>query len=229
MDNPFVDAIIQAATTRSNLGASPAQTAENAGQIANLQNLGGLKFIAAAAGLAGKAGAGNAANNAENAEAARRAAEQEKMINLEQAQRMEQRKREQESPENYQRILNDAGGYTFVDGTGKPISVNEYARGKNQTIADALKDSADPNDIDFTNDYQDTMKLGSIMASGNKKELDKFYEERPGLKSFISDNGIKTWSEYVQRFRSAYPDRFSQAQANATATRNVSPNINIGG
>ena len=229
MEQPFIDAIIKAANTRANLGASPAQTAQNAGQIGNLQNLAQLKFISAAAWASGAAGAGSAAITAEQQEAARRAAEQESEINLKEQMRVRDLERAKSDPKNYQRILNDAGGYTFVDGEGKPISVNDYARATNTTIANALKGSADPSDIDFTNDYEDTMKLGSIMATGNKKELDKFYEDRPGLKQFMADNDIKTFSSYVQRFRSAYPDRFSQAQANATASRTVAPNLSIRG
>lgn len=229
MEQPFIDAIIQAANTRANLGASPAQTAQNAGQISNLQNLAQLKFISAAAGAAGTAGAGSAASEADRIEAARRAAEAEAEIKLKQQMDQRDAERARQNPKNYQRILNDAGGYTYVDGEGKPISVNEYARANNISIPEALKGSADPSDIDFTKDYEDTMKLGQIVATGNKKELDKFYEDRPGLKAYMNDNGIKTYSEYVQRFRSAYPDRFSQAQANATATRTVSPNFNIGG
>lgn len=229
MEQPFIDAIINAANTRANFGASPAQTAANAGQITNLQNLANLKFVSQSANAAGVAGAGNAGNTADRQEAARRAAEAEAEANLKEQIRVRDIERSKQDPKNFQRILNDAGGYTYVDGGGKPISVNEYARANNITISEALKGSADPSDIDFSKDYEDTMKLGSIMATGNKKELDKFYEDRPGLKQYMNDNGIKTFSEYVQRFRSAYPDRFSQSQANATASRTVSPNFNIGG
>jgi len=226
--DPFTQAIIQAATTRSNLGASPAQTAQNAGQIANLQNLGQLKFIAAAAQTAGKPFAANAQVNADNAEAARRAAQEAEQLRISQEMKVQQRQAEAKSPDNYQSIINEAGGRTFVNGEGKPISVNEYARGKNITIADALKDSADPADIDFVNDYKDTMQLGQIMSTGNKDALDKFYEDRPGLQQYVKDNGIKTWDQYVRQFRSAYQDRFSQAQADTTARRPMG-NISIGG
>ena len=219
---PFIDAIIQAATTRANLGASPAQTVQNAGQIANLQNLAQIRNTAANTGAAGQALAGNASNNADQAEMARKAAQQEQMLNLEQQAKVQKRDAEVQNPANFQAVINDAGGKTFLDGNGKPISVNDYARAKNITIADALKDSQDPADIDFVNDYKDTMQLGQIMATGNKKELDKFYEDRPGLETFVKDNDIKTWDQYVQKFRSAYTDRFSQAQADTTARRPVS-------
>jgi len=227
MEQPFIDAIIQAANTRANFGASPAQTAANAGQIGNLQNLANLKFISAGANTAGVAGAGNAGAVADQQEASRRAAEAEAEINLKEQMRVRDIERAKSDPKNFQRVLNDAGGYTFTDGAGKPISVNDYARANNISISEALKGSADPSDVDFTKDYDDTIQLGRIMATGNKKELDKFYEDRPGLKKYLDDNDIKTYSSYVQRFRSAYPDRFSQAQANSQATRTVAPNLNL--
>jgi len=226
--DPFTQAIIQAATTRSNLGASPAQTAENAGQIANLQNLGNLKFIAAAAQTAGKPFAANSQLKADDAEAARKAAAAAQEAMLRQDAARQERVAATKDPANYQAVLNEAGGKTFLNGEGKPISVNEYARAKNVTIADALKDSQDPADIDFVNDYKDTMALGQIMSTGDKDGLEKFYKERPGLKEFVKDNGIKTWDQYVNTFRSAYKDRFSQAQTDATARRPVS-NLSIGG
>lgn len=230
MNDDFIKAIIQASTNRANLGASPAATATPTlqPQIDNLNNLAQLKFIANAANIAGKAGAGNAGNNADINEANRQATEQTQQANLQEQQKLQDRQAAIQDPKNYQRVLNSAGGYTYLDGSGNPITVNQYASATNTTIADALKGSTDPADEDFVNDYNDTMQLGQIMATGDKTALDKFYTSRPGLQSFIKDNGIKTWSQYVSAFQQAYPDRFSNQQAQNTAGRPVS-NIGIGG
>lgn len=231
MDERFAQQLIQAANARADLGGSPIQTSANASQMANLQNLSQLQFSDAATGLAAGAAGGEANRAADKEEAERDAAARIADI-LAKREEVQQKAaydkwQSENDPRNYRKEVADDGGYNFYDAAGNPINVQEYAAATNQRISDVLKDSENAKDQEFINDYNDTMKLGQIMTSGSKQDLDKFYKDRPGLKQYMEDNNINNFADYVQRFRDAYSDKFTQAQADSQRARTVTNQFSV--
>lgn len=130
-------------------------------------------------------------------------------------------------PSKYYRQQNKSGGWDFYDPLGNKISAQDYSTIKGIHVTDALKDSQDTKDQEFLQDYQDVVKLGQIMQSGDKKELDKLYQADPTLKKRI---GKQTYSDIVKGFRNSYPDYFAgQTQDVGNASYNDKSPSNLGG
>jgi hypothetical protein len=62
-------------------------------------------------------------------------------------------------PGKFQRIRKADGGYDFLDGAGKPITVEDYSAAKKIDKGEALKDSRNYQDIVFLRNYNATMDL----------------------------------------------------------------------
>jgi len=54
-----------------------------------------------------------------------------------------------EAAKNYSKVLNNAGGYTFLDPNGSPISAADYAAATGVPVSQAISGSKDPNDLRY--------------------------------------------------------------------------------
>lgn len=168
-------------------GANINDAAGNGQVTQNLRSLGGLQAKGDWAGRATQSlgVAANAQDEADKA-AARAAAEKAEA----EAKAAQDELDFRTDPKNYKAIINDVGGYDFYDATGGKISAVDYAKATNKHITDLYKDSQDPNDKDFTEDYERVLELGKIMQSGDKKARDKFYEKNPDWKEAYGNTPI---------------------------------------
>lgn len=224
MDERFAQALMQAASQRANLGGSP----NGGGQdMTNLQNLAQLQFAEGGTGVAAKAAGGAVSNQANNEERQRSVQAQIADVLARSKASQEQFNADLEDPKNYKREIAEDGGYNFYNAKGDPISAGDYARARNERVADVLKDSQNSSDQDFLNDYKDTMALGRIMSTGNKEELEDFYKKRPGLQDFMKKNKIQTFDGYVNAFRNSYADKFTQGEAQGATATPRKTNLNL--
>lgn len=144
----------------------------------------------------------------------------------------ERKRKEEEAkkdPKNYQKIINDKGGYDFFDAEGNQISAAEFARARNEHISDVLGDSEDPYDQSFSNDYNTIMRLGKVMQSGDKKGYDKLLKEQPDLQDQIKG---KTFSQIFNEFKSEYKNYYTynntaQDIAPTAASQQTSGNVGL--
>lgn len=172
----IANSIAASLTAPVQYGANVNEGGGNGQVLQNIQNLGALEQQGSFANRATAAlGTGAAAQDEAEKAQARVAA---------QAAKDEAEKKQKEldyikDPKNYKKIVNDVGGYDFYDGMGGKITAREFASATNQHITDVYKDSQDPNDKDFTDDYNKVLELGKIIQSGDKKARDKFYKENP--------------------------------------------------
>lgn len=109
-------------------------------------------------------------------------------------------------PSKYQQVENKAGGYDFYDPKGNKITVDQYAKVTGQNRAAVLKDSQDPSDIQFRNDYNNLQDLLQATMDNDKTKLDEYYKNQPGLKNMKP-------AELIDKFKSYYKGYFGgQAQ-----------------
>lgn len=187
-------------------GANVNDSAPTAGMNANIRALSALQGQgdagARATGSLGVA-AGQQADN--ELEARKAAAEKAKQALAEQ----ESEIKRLSDPKNYQAVINDAGGYDFYNPDGQKISPVDYAKATNQHITDLYKNSQDPNDKDFTEDYNKVLEIGKIIQSGDKKARDKFFQQNPDWKQAF---GNSSYNDIVKSLRDQYPGYFRSDQ-----------------
>jgi len=231
-DKRYASALAAAAASQANLGGSPNGDSP---VMQHLQALAGLKFGAGASSLAQNAFSGAAKTQANNEDATRTANERAAEVQDRKAAAATADKeafdKQMLDPSNFKRVAAQDGGYDFYDPAGRKIDVQTYAAAKGVRPDEALKDSGNPNDTDFVQNYNKTMELGRVMASGDQTTLDKFYKANPDVKNNIDQLGIKGFSDYVKNFRQAYAPYFTSAQSNATQQQadKVPTQMGIGG
>lgn len=187
-------------------GANVNEAGGNGQVLSNIQNLGALEQRGDWSDRAsGALGTGAAAQDEAEKAAAKLAAQKA----ADDAQATQDEIKRLSDPKNYQSIINDAGGYDFFNPNGEKISPVDYAKATNKHITDVYKDSQDPNDKDFTDDYNRVLQLGKIIQSGDKKARDKFYKENPDWKKAY---GNTPYNDIVKDLRSEYQGYFRSDQ-----------------
>jgi len=119
-------------------------------------------------------------------------------------------------PSNYQQVPKDDGGYAFLDPTGKEISAYDYSRITGKPVDSLLKDSQNPVDIGFNQDWTNLQdyanaKLNSKTdgeAASKAKEIEKQVQELYGV-----DLGRMEIKDVIKRFQAAYPTVFGGNKA----------------
>lgn len=205
----IANSIASSLTTPINYGSNVNDGGGNASVTANIRNLGsltGLGKISARATDALGAGANQQAQNEdEQRKVAQAQAEAEAQAKASEIKRLS-------DPKNYKAVINDKGGYDFFNPNGDKISPVDYAKATNQHITDLYKKSQDPNDKDFTSDYNRVVELGRIFQSGDKDARDKFFKKNPEWKTFEN----ATYNQIVQTMRDEYPGYFRSQQDSAS-------------
>ena len=106
-------------------------------------------------------------------------------------------------PNKYQRLPKEDGGFSFVAPDGKEISAYDFSRITGNSIETVLKDSQNPIDVGFQQDYSNLQKFLTAVSSGDKETADSFIQQAPELEKYRNDvQGL------IDRFRQAYPTVF---------------------
>lgn len=202
----LTNALAGSITNAPNYGVNVNDTAANVPEMAAIRAVGALGAQGDAARRAmdatGVVANENTRQQDQAAAAAKKLAEKKK---AEEINELEKKKAALEDvPDNYQAIVNDAGGYDFYNPGGEPISAVEYARKTNQRVTDVLKDSEDVYDKDFVQDYENVYRLGQIISSNDKDARDEFFKKNPEMKE-LQD---MPYEEVVSNLRELYPEYF---------------------
>lgn len=139
----------------------------------------------------GMALAGRAGTIADQEEAERKAAQQRRIQELQ----------DLADPGKYERRRKDDGGFAFFDPTGKEIGIDMYAKRTGVRPAEILKDSDNPLDRQFVNDYSNMNDLMQAAFNGDNDTVN----------SILDDNGLSRntkpqsyMSQLVQRYPHIY-------------------------
>lgn len=202
----IAQALAGAVNNAPNFGANINDTAANTGELQNIRNLAALTGQGKAGRLSTNALGTAAAQKDEEEKAAQRLAAQQAQDD---AKKAEAEVKRLTDPNEFKATINDKGGYDFTNPLGAKISAVQYARAKNIQLTDVFKDSQDPNDQDFVDDYKKLTELGKIVQSGNGKARDKFFKNNPDWKEAF---GESSYGDIVKKMHSTYPGYFRSDQ-----------------
>ena len=85
-------------------------------------------------------------------------------------------------PGKYTKQRKADGGFAFFDPDGKEIGIDRYAEMTGYRLADILKDSENPIDQEYINDYLNMNTLAQAMYNGDQDTINSFMEQNPNLK-----------------------------------------------
>jgi len=204
--NKLAQALSSSYTDPVDFGAKVNDTPENASAMQNVRDSAGLAAQGNLADRATRSVGVVTDERVRQEETARRRAQAQEEADLK---KKIQEEKYKTNPDNYQAVINNVGGYAFFDPEGSPISAVEYARKTNQQITDIYKNSQDPNDEDFLNDYNLVTELGKAVQSGDADARDKLYEKNPNFEEEYHD---KTYDYIVKDLHANYPGYFRSGQ-----------------
>lgn len=217
MDLNALKSAVLGANTVTAPAASPNATGANAftqSALGHIQNLSSIGTSANASKIAGNALYGGVSQQATadsaNAEAAHKAALKASQDKLDE---LDTQVKALADPSKYQRVVNNSGGYDFYTPTGKKISATDYAQIQGKHVTDILKGSQNTVDQNFVQDYKEVQKLGELTTQGGSA-LKDYLKKNPDIKKQLDDEGAKTYSDVVKKFRAAYPQFFPQSAVN---------------
>lgn len=85
-------------------------------------------------------------------------------------------------PSKYRRERKADGGFAFFDPDGAEIGVDRYTQMTGQRLVDVLKDSENPIDQEYINDYMNMNSLAQAMYNGDQDTVNAFIGQNPILK-----------------------------------------------
>lgn len=125
-------------------------------------------------------------------------------------------------PDKYQKIKKADGGFEFIAPDGTKISAYDYANILGKKPADVLKDSENPIDIGYQQDYKNLQDYMNAWVNGDKEAVSAFQNENPSLKK------IKDVKELVDYFKTAYPTVYNwSGPAGVKAGKTIIPNKKV--
>lgn len=126
---------------------------------------------AIAGGLAG--GGSLASQRAQEADAADKAAREAAMRRIQ----------DKLDPQKYQVRRKEDGGFDFLDPEGNKVDIGTYAQITGQRVVDILKDSENPVDLEYVNDWSNMNSLLNAMYNNDTDTIASFVEQNPSLKN----------------------------------------------
>lgn len=132
-------------------------------------------------------------------------------------------------PSKFQQVAKPDGGYAFYDGAGNEISAFQYAQATNKSPADVLKNSTNPIDIGFNQDYKQLEAY--INAKANAKNDQSAADQASNIEAIVKKNyGIDLGKESIQdvinQFKSAYPTVFGGTGKGIAVSQRLIPSVN---
>ena len=144
-----------------------------------------------------------AGQRAQEADAADEAARQARMREL--SDRLD--------PSKYQRVRKSDGGFDFFDPSGKKININQYAQVTGQRLVDILKDSENPLDQEYINDWSDMNTLMQASYNGDATTVSSFVDQNPELKGLSpQDYALALVRKYPHLYNTG---KYSQSLGNS--------------
>ena len=153
------------------------------------------------------AGAGLSGQRAKEADAADEMARKAKIAELQ----------DQADPSKYQKVRKTDGGFQFLDPTGKEIDINTFAQRTGQRRAEILKDSENPIDQEYINDWNNMNELAQAFYNNDTATIQAYQSANPGL---ANRKPADLMSELIRKYPHIYgrggagPEAYQQTLKN---------------
>lgn len=109
-------------------------------------------------------------------------------------------------PKKYTQQRSQDGGYDFFDPSGKKIDIGQYSQVTGKSPKDILKNSENPIDQQFTQDYKSLQELSNAFANGDKDYINKLPQQ---MQDYLKG---KTMSDVMTDFKKQYPGIYQTGQ-----------------
>lgn len=188
--------------------ANPQATGSPLGNFPELNQYYALPNAAAHSKLANTGGNYNTGVTDANNQAAAKEAQANEIDDL---QAKAQSLSDANDPSKFQQVAKPDGGYAFYDGAGNEISAFDYARATGKSPADVLKNSTNPIDIGFNQDYKQLQDY--INAKANSKNDPSAAQTAKNIEAAVQKSqGVNlakmNIQDVINRFKQAYPTVF---------------------
>lgn len=127
----------------------------------------------------------------------------------------EQRQKDLSDPSKYRQVQNKNGGYDFYDPNGNQVDIATLSAKTGTKPADWLKDSQDPTDVQYKNDYSNLQKFMDAVTSKDKKTVDAFTSTDSNLKKYTQSKGglHNLMQDFYNSYQRYYVPRSQDPQA----------------
>lgn len=130
-----------------------------------------------------------------------------------------QRLQDMTDPNKYQKIKKDDGGFDFIDPQGQQVDIATLAQRTGTKAIDWIKDSENPIDVQYLNDYSNLQDFMNAVLSKDKKKRDSFISTDKNLQRYTQGRGgidrlLRDFKMSYQRYytpRSINPQAWGQA------------------
>lgn len=104
----------------------------------------------------------------------------------------------------YKIVRKDDGGYDFFDADGNQVDIATLTKRTGVKASDIVKDSENPVDIQYVNDYNNLQDYISAKLSNDKKKTAAYEASKPELAKYQGKGGahqlINDFQNYYQRY-----------------------------
>jgi hypothetical protein len=135
------------------------------------------------------------------------------------------RLKDQMDPGKYQRTRKEDGGFAFFDPEGKEIDIDTYAKRTGVRRTDAIKDSENPVDIQFENDWTEMNDLAQALYRNDSEVVDEFRDYYPDL----FKKGNPRPEDITRQLLDRYPHMFGRGQYEKSKANLGNPVFRMGG
>lgn len=101
----------------------------------------------------------------------------------------------------YRVVKKSDGGYDFFDPDGQQVDIATLTQRTGVNPVDILKDSENPIDIQYVQDYNNLQDFVRAVLSGDRKKVESYTAAKPELNQYKDKDGI---NRLIQDFRQAY-------------------------
>lgn len=128
-----------------------------------------------------------------------------------------QRLQDKLDPSKYRTVRKDDGGFDFLDPEGNKIDISTYAKVTGQRLVDILKDSENPIDQAYINDWSNMNTLAQAMYNNDGETVTSFIEQNKNLKGMKpQDLMMELVRKYPHLYRAGtYSNTLANRERNA--------------
>ena len=117
-------------------------------------------------------------------------------------------------PSKYEVRAKDDGGYDFFDPEGNQIDIATYAQFTGKRPVDVLKDSQNPIDVQYVEDYKNLQDFMQAVVNQRTEVVKAFTDKEDALKKYSTPGGLdKLISDFKKYYQRYYVPRTAQPEA----------------
>ncbi len=117
----------------------------------------------------------------------------------------------------YRIVKKSDGGYDFFDPTNKQVDIATLTQRTGTKPSELLKESENPIDIQYVQDYQNLQDYAQAILSGDKKKAQTYRNSAPELKKYDDRGGVqRLFNDFQSHYKRYYvPSAWGESPGSA--------------